>query len=365
MLPAMEAALIRRVPRVRALHVEPDGVLWAGRGRSLLHSDDDGASFERVAGFRGGWVDRLAEHSRLLARAGRAGLHACVPLADGAAVLVARKRILRREPGGDELRPVFAVPRGSRPMNLCRTPAGRLYFGEYFSNPDRDAVHVYASDDGGRTWAVAYTFPAGTIRHVHGVFHDPHRDGCWVLTGDTDAESTIRFTDDDFAHVETVFAGSQQARAVALLPGPDALWTGTDTPREQNYLQRLDPQSGRIERLQPVPGSVFGGCAAGAYKVFSVAVEPSTVNTGREASLWFSRDGETWRMLYSRERDAAQPGPGASRPRRLIGALLQHGVLVLPSGRATRPLLYAYGQALRGDDDTTLCWDLDRAWSKR
>lgn len=353
---------MNRVPGYRPLYVEPSGALWAGRGLRLFHSADRAATFAPVAGYRGDVFQRISRLSRLTARLTRAGFHSLVPLGNGAVLATIRKHLLKRDPGGSTLREVFVFPRGSRPMNLCRVPAGAVYFGEYFSNPDRNEVHIYGSDDGGESWHVAHTFAAGRIRHVHGIFYDAHRDGCWVLTGDRDDESMILFTDDGFDHLEPVFAGSQQTRAVALLPTAEALLTGTDTPLEQNYLQRLEPEAGRIDRLQPVAGSVFGGCVAGEHYVFATAVEPSRVNACRQAELWISRDGEQWRRLYTRERDGWQLEYG-KWPRFLAGrSYFQHATFGMPAGPNPDPVLYAYGQALKDDDDRLLVWDLPAEW---
>lgn len=350
---------MNRVPAYRPLYVEPCGALWAGRGLHLFRSEDRAATFAHVAAYRGDVFQRISRLSRLTARLTRAGFHSLVPLGNGAVLATIRKHLLKRDPGGPRLREVFAVPRGSRPMNLCRVPAGAVYFGEYFSNPDRDEVHIYGSDDGGESWHVAYTFAPGRIRHVHGIFYDAHRDGCWVLTGDRDGESMVLFTDDAFEYLEPVFAGSQQTRAVALLPTAEALLTGTDTPLERNYLQRLEPEAGRIERLQAVAGSVFGGCVAGEFYVFATAVEPSRFNTSRQAELWISRDGDDWRRLYEQQRDLWQPPYGWWPDCLAEQGYFQHGTFLLPQGRNGQPVLYAYGQALKADDDCLLAWVLD------
>ena len=78
------------------------------------------------------------------------------------------------------------------------TPDGYVYWGEYFDNPHRDEVHIYASTDHGLTWNVAYTFPQGAIRHVHNIVYDKWEDCLWVLTGDNGPECRILKASCDF-----------------------------------------------------------------------------------------------------------------------------------------------------------------------
>lgn len=346
---------------MRPLHVEADGTLWASRGLRLFRSADNGETFAPLAAYRGNFSQRVSRWSRLVARLRRAGFHTLVPLEDGACIATVQGAILKRDVGAPEFKEVFRIRRGSRPLNICRLPDGRLLWGEYFFNSQRDEVHIYASGDGGETWEVAHTFGPGEVRHVHGIFYDRFRGGCWILTGDDDHECKLLFTSGELKDMEPVFEGSQQFRTVSIVAHPEFLIAGTDSPFEQNYIQRLVPETGEASRVQPVPGSIFDVRAAGGWMVASVAVEPSKVNTGRFASLWLSRDGEHWHEFYRARKDIWQtpycwpvPDHIAELP------FFQHGAFVLPAGENGRPLLYAYGQALSGHDDQMLSWDLDR-----
>ena len=352
--------MMRSLAGYKPLYVEPNGTLWAGRGLAIVRSDDDGRSFVEVARYQGTTTDRAAAANRVLGRVLRGGFHGLTPLRDGGLLATVRKRLLKKDADADRFREVFRFPRGSRPLNLCQTPTGRVFFGEYFSNPRRDSVHVYGSADAGESWEPVHTFAPGAVRHVHGVFHDPFANGQWILTGDDDDESRILFTDDEFRHVDVVFQGSQHVRAATVVPTESGVIVPTDTPFQQNYIQWVDRQTGRIERVREIPGSVLHGCVAGDHAVISVAVESSRTNTCRDASIWVSRDGLSWRELYRRAKDnwpirtyRLLPAKWANR------VTMQHGAFVLPHGRGGRPIVYAAGQALECDDNRMLCWDLD------
>lgn len=332
----------------------------------MFRSTDQAYSFQFVAKHRGNLVQHLSQRSRFFERFTRSGFHGLVVLPDGACLATVRGSILKLDPGSSSFRQVFRITRGSRPLNICLLPDGKVFWGEYFFNRRRDEVHIYGSDDGGDSWEVAYTFPAGEIRHVHGIFYDKFRHGCWVLTGDEGKECRILFTKEPFDQLDMVFGGSQLFRNTFIIPRPKQLITATDTPFEQNYILLLDPERGSVDKVQAISGSAFGGCSAGGLAVVSVGVESSRVNTSNVASLWISEDGEQWCELFQTKRDSWQKTPYSSfipdniteRP------LFQQGAFVLPGGESEQPVLYAYGQALAELDDQLLCWDLTESYDR-
>ncbi|MEM1449969.1 MAG: hypothetical protein AAGI22_12710 [Planctomycetota bacterium] len=334
--------------RWRVLHADAE-VVHASADLDLYRSTDAGATFHFVARAGETWRDRALARTPLVSRLLRCGFHGLTPLPNGDMVAVVRGAILHRAAGADRFEVAHRIERGSRPLNVGLAPSGRLFFGEYFGNPDRAEVHVYGSDDG-RSWEVAHTFPAGSIRHVHGVHADPYRGGVWVLTGDDDQESGLYWSDDDLATLEPVVSGTQRARAVAVLPRPDAVIVPTDTPRETNWIQRLDPSTGTLERVRPVPGSVFHATRTRRLSVVSTTVEPSDVNTDERAALLVSSNDEDWTVIARFGPDL--PLPGSKR------GLLQYPTLRLPAGTGASRIL-ATGQAVAGAHGRLLAWEQD------
>ncbi len=244
-------------------------------------------------------------------------------------VFVARKGVWHYDATAKTLAKVFGIPRGSRPLSLCHAADGKLYFGDYFGNPGRAPVRIYAATYPALDFEPVYTFPAGAIRHVHGVFEDPFADALWVTTGDIGQEAAIWRTEDQFGTLKPVLRGGQQYRAVTLLFTTDHVYFGTDTPLEQNYICRFNRLTGVVERLVAVQGSVFHGCKVGEVLVFSTAVEPSKVNTASHAYIWASRDGVRWTCLKGYRKDCW--------PLKLF----QYGQILFPSGiNSTETLWY-------------------------
>jgi hypothetical protein len=351
---------MRRTRGLRPLYVESHGTLWASCGLKVFRSTDQGRSFTFVAKYRGALVDTISKYNRLFERLTRSGFHTLIPFDDGSCIATIRGWILRKEPDSEEFHQAFRIVRGSRPLNICLLPDGNLFFGEYFFNKEREEVHIYGSSDNGKTWSVAYTFPAGAIRHIHGIVWDPFRNGAWVFTGDDDLESKILFSSDAFHSFETALEGSQKMRAACVVPLEDGLIVPTDTPREQNYIQWFDSEKGSLDPIAPVPGSVFYGGKVGDWIVLSVSAEPSRVNTNRRPSLIVSKDGKNWKELYSKKRDIWQPPYSIFLPTLISERVFfQHPVFVLPQGTNNTSVLFAYGQAISKDDNCLLCWNLD------
>lgn len=319
------------------LHTTADGRLFVYRHHQIQVSYDQGITWQTVACFEASFDQRLLEYFPLSRRLFRLGVQDMVPLADGTLVAIAKGMICRAEPSKGILRETCRVPRGSRPLFLCHAGHNTLFWGEYFGNEKREALHIYGSEDGGRHFEPVYTFPAGSIRHVHGLFYDPYEDKIWVTTGDLEHEAAIWFTDKSFQSLQQVLGGSQQQRAVQLLFTKQFVYYGTDIPEEQNYLYRLERKTGKVERLQAVDSSVFYSCRVGSYLFFSTVVEPSRVNTTRDACIWGSADGESWQII--------------ARFRKDIWSMkyFQYGQIRFPSGQNLSKYLWFTPVATRAD----------------
>ncbi len=338
---ALKLACVARVPRLRVLAWSGDQLL-ASRGYSLLRSYParDPHHWEEVARFAPPRWRRLTSRSHLASRLVRDGFHALAVLPSGHLVAAAPGAIATLAPGATDFLVTHAIERGTRPLFITATPDGRVFWGEYFDNPDRDQVHIYRSRDNGSTWEVAYTFPAKSIRHVHNVVYDRWTNSLWILTGDITEECRVLRASLDFESVETVISGHQQSRSVAAVPAPDGLYFASDTPSEKNHIYRLS-RSGQLTCLSEINSSVLSGCSVGDSVFFSTMVEPSTVNLDRHVSLYGSADGNNWPRLLTWNKD--------SWPMRFF----QYGNAFFPSGEAPANLLALTTIAVKRDDLAT------------
>ena len=304
------AITLRRVVAWRGIRVlawDRD-VLYACRGYQIvrLNVGKNASAWEPVALFAPAWWRNLTSRTTLSYRLLRDGFHALAILGDDTLVGAVPGAIVARAAGSDEFRVTHRILRGTRPLHLTAIPSGKIYWGEYFDNRERAEVHIYASEDRGATWQVAHTFPAGSIRHVHNIVHDPWGDCLWILTGDEGKECKILRASCDLRAMDTVLEGNQQARAVAAIPTQNALYLSTDTPYERNHVYRMD-RAGRLDRMGELNSSSIYGCRAVDALFFSTMVEPSAVNTSREVHLVGSRDGSNWTDASRAGRKTASP----------------------------------------------------------
>ncbi|RLD07172.1 MAG: hypothetical protein DRI65_05255 [Chloroflexota bacterium] len=300
----------------RALSIS-DGSLYIQKGMKLVLIDAlDGKT---ITSWRLPYTG-LQHLNRWSIRLNRLGVQSFVPLTKDKVVLLENHKIYKLDLATGEVNAVFEDFQGTRPLFLSQSDNGNLYFGEYFNNPSRGHVNIFASEDEGLTFKSVYTFPKDSIRHVHGVFFDRYSGDLWVTTGDDNSESHIWRTSDEFRTVESVVGGEQQYRAVQLLFTKEHIYFGSDTPLEQNNISRLNRKTGQVEKLQQVQGTVFYGCKVGDTLFFSTVVEPGSINKDKRVYLWGSRDGEEWHSILSYQKDM------------LPLKLFQYGQIRFPSG---------------------------------
>jgi hypothetical protein len=336
---------VARFPGLRVLAWSGDQ-LYASRGYQLMRATvQDPATnltWQRVASFHPEWRRWLSVRNGLTARLFRDGFHALAVLPSGGLVAAVPGAIVTLHPGETEFRTTHTIVRGTRPLHITAVPGGTIYWGEYFDNPVRDEVHIYASTDAGATWSVADTFPKGAIRHVHNIVHDPWRDCLWILTGDYGDECRVLRATCDLSRIEAVLQGQQQARAVAAIPTADGLYFSSDTPLEHNYIYRLDLR-GELVQVAPISCSSIYGCRVGNRVFFSTMVEPSEVNRDRYVRIYGGTGvfPKAWHLLLGWQKDLWPMG------------LFQYGNAFMPDGNNTTPFLALTTVAVQSDDMVT------------
>lgn len=291
------------VRRLRGLLLYHDGpLLYFSRGYRLYRSEDGGRTARLIARLPRSTPREQLARTILGQRLVRGYIRHLRPWGGGV-VLLAGKRFFRLMSGGRAEPGDFAV--GSQPFHLAVTDRG-IYYGEYRSNRERSPVAIYRSEDGLNFERVA---ELRGVRHIHGVFVDPVVSrSVLVATGDDDEESAIWRYDEESGEVERLLGGSQQLRAVTLVPTRSFIYFGSDTPRERNHIYRLHRESGKIEELAQVGGSVFWGRGLPDGSIaFSTVVEPSEVNPTRHAELWVARESGEFSLIRRWKADYLHP----------------------------------------------------------
>lgn len=347
--PQISITRVARIPGLRPLAWAGDD-LYASRGYRLFRAkmkDPRRIAWQAVAEVRPGVRRALSVTNRFSARLFRDGFHALAVLPYGEIIGAVPGAIVTAAPGDRDFRRTHAITRGTRPLHIAVVPDGSVYWGEYFDNAARDEVHIYGSFDRGSTWNIAYTFPKGTIRHVHNVVHDPWGQCLWIFTGDYGDECRILRATCDFSHVDVVMQGNQQSRAVAAVVTEDALYFSSDTPLEKNHIYRLD-RLGKLTELANISSSSIYGCRAGHGIFFSTMVEPSEVNRDRVVRIYGAdvANPESWKSLLEWKKDFLPMG------------LFQYGNAFFPDGENTTRLLALSTVAVESDDQCLSLYEI-------
>jgi hypothetical protein len=334
-----------RFPGLRAL-AWSGNLLYASRGYDLICATitpgqvvSSELSWQAVATFDPVWWRRISARARLTSRLFRDGFHALAVLDSSAVVAAVPGAIVTLSTNEKQFRITHRITRGTRPLHITAVPGGPVLWGEYFDNPSRDEVHIYASTDAGAHWNVAYTFSRGEIRHVHNIVHDPWENCLWILTGDYGDECRILRASCDLSQIDVVLQGNQQARAVALIPADDGVYFSSDTPLGANFIFHLD-RRGALSKLKEINASSIFGCRVASSFFFSTMVEPSAINTDREVRIYGS-DGDSWNSLLSWRKD------------RWPMRLFQYGNAFLPDGNNATEFLAVSTVAVESDDMVT------------
>lgn len=340
---------VARFQNTRVLAWDGD-ILYASRGYRLVRCRPAAAlangmpiQWEEVARFSPVWWRTITSTTRLSYRLMRDGFHALAVLPSRELIAALPGAIATLRPGEKQFRVTHSLSRGTRPLNIAVSPDGRAFWGEYFDNPQREAVHIYGSDDRGSTWKVVYSFKKNSIRHVHNIVYDRWENCFWVLTGDIGPECRILRASLDWSRVGPVISGNQQARAVAAVPREDGLYFASDTPLEQNYSYKLDRQ-GNLTQLSKIHASVLCGCALGDSVLFTTMVEPSPVNLDRSVAVYGSANGAAWQRLHSWKKDGWSD------------KFFQYGNAFLPTGQNETNLLAVTSTAVESHDLEASLW---------
>ena len=321
---------------IRVLEVNGDKFIGVAPGYRLYEVDIESNKrkyLTRIRDNKWATLSRIPLVSRLL----RAEITRMYTLANGDWLFIGKKSIYKVYKDTMVSRKVFDVPRGSRPRDICVTPQGDLYFGEYFLNWNKEPLNVYHSTDNGETWSICYTFPKGSINHVHNIMWDPYSKKIWIITGDRENECLIANTTDGFKTLNIVFRGAQPFRTCDLLFYPDYIVYATDSEYEKNHVKVIDRKNLSIREVQELQSSVTQGTKLDDMTFVATSAEPSKVNESKHSYIWASKDGKNWKQIFVAEKDMFHP------------TYFQFGALIFPRyiSKNNKYLVFA-GQALKG-----------------
>ena len=164
----------------------------------------------------------------------------------------------------------------NNPLSFCEI-SGRILYGEYFGKRSNSDVRIYERNKLGK-WNPVYSFPNGSVVHIHHVVFDKYRNCFWILTGDTDDESGIWKATNDFSVVEPFLVGKQIYRSCFLVPEIDGFSYATDTPLYKNAIYKVLLNNNNfvnITKKYEIPGPcIYGKVIDEDRYILATSVEP-------------------------------------------------------------------------------------------
>ena len=329
---------------------QANGTLWGTTGRRILQKNPSGVWHE-IGRLPFVWRRDGLAFGRLAARALRAD-KANVYVNTKSNVLAIRSSMVYRIRAGEAPIPLFRI-QGDSVLHggICEDPDGWVYVGEYFMNPMRSPVRIWRVDHGLENWQIAHTFPAGAIRHVHGIYRDPYDEqALWVTVGAKDGECFFFRTRDRFQSLEQFGGGGQGWRAVRLFFTPDHVCWLTDSQLEPNHSFRMERASGQVEQGATLGAPAWYGTSttAGIHVAFTT-VEPGPAVIRTSAAVLVSEDAFHWEEIHHFEKDFWRPMK-----------VFKYGVISCPAGPMEIGELYISGEGLRDLDGSSALLEIER-----
>ena len=302
--------------------------------------------------------ERFLGRSSLLHRLLRLGVRASVAIDDESIIISIGNILYELDLTNGTLSDGYYCGEGIRPLVLTIVDGiqgfdNGIYFGGYLGNKNKKPVSIYqrvATDK----WKTVYTFPQGTINHVHNIVPDPYRKCLWAFTGDFEESAAIWKITENYNNVELIACNNQKYRACIAYAFPEGLLYATDAPFADDYIYLLNPVSMECKELFPIDGSGIYGCRWKERYVFSSTVEGDGRNMSRTEWLFTRKRGagikddyvhmymgnlhEGFKEIYKEKKDC------------MPYYTFQFGAFKFPAGVNNSDTLYYQPVATKGND---------------
>lgn len=333
---------VEQIPELTGYTVEwaEPGNYYLSRQNRIYHATSLTPPFKEIGRVDAPFWKSLAASFRPFQRLLRFMVYNVIPLANGEVFVTFDKTVGVLRDGKYKTLGGLARPCRVLRAGCAVDHDGNVYFGEYLANDERGPMRIYKYAPGSNALETVHTFPARSIKHIHGVYYDKFTDSIYCLTGDADYECRILKTNDGFQTVEVVGSGDESWRAVSILFDTDSLYYGTDAEFRDNQIVRVDRKTLERTTLGDVSGTVFYSKKLGDDLFFTTTAENAPSQKENVAAVWHvSQDSHCFK-LASYEKDPWH------------GGLFMFGTIHFPFVNAETDCLYFSLVGVNGDNKT-------------
>jgi hypothetical protein len=276
------------IPELTGYTVEwaEEGNYFLSRSNLIYRSPDLKPPFEKIAAINAPGWKAIVSNFRLAQRLFRFMVTNVIPLDNGEIFVTFDKSVgVIRNGRYRELE------RLARPCRVLRSACavdenGEIYFGEYLANDERGPMRIYRYKPGSNELEVPYFFPAGSIKHIHGIYFDHYTNSLICLTGDDESECRMLKTSDGFRIVDAIGEGDETWRAVSMLFDDRSMFYGMDAEFRSNHIHRIDRETNERTSLGEVNGTVFYSKRLGDDLFFATTAENAPSQSENVAAIW-------------------------------------------------------------------------------
>jgi hypothetical protein len=345
--------VIKKLPGYQPLCYIKGGLILARR-KKLYKCNLNLGDLEYLCELPRTFKEKYFSRSRLLSRIFRLQVRCALNVRDEFVFLVCRDQVWRLNLDTYSVTLDFEVPGNRTALYLTFIKGNnhsddKVVFGEYFSNPDKVPVNIWATAVNAKSnWQVVYKFESNEINHVHNILYNDISDECYILTGDFGNAAAFFRTNSEFECVTPYMRGKQKYRACWGIIDNNGITYATDTQLESNSLCQLIDK--KVLSSEQIEGSsiYFGKNNVGHF--FSTTVEPD------EPSGNFIRDVFSYKLgngilstnskIYSLDNDKNINVEFIGKKDILPTRLGQFGSFTFPSGTFDGKGIITYGIAL-------------------
>jgi hypothetical protein len=274
-----------------------DGYIFS-LGNNLYHSNSISSKFIYIGCFPESRIKQFVTRFSIVRRFLRSTFYNVLPLNNGTYFVSYGKQI-----GVIKEKRFIPFTEIEKPFRILRSASaidnkGNVFFGEYSSNNERKPVKIYKYSYAENLLKVVYEFPAGTIRHIHGIYFDKYTNFLWCLSGDIGAENRISYSKDEFKTITTIGSGDESWRAVSILFTEKYFYYGMDAEYAENYIIKVKRSDHSRKKIVKVNGPVYYSYKFNGFLIFAVTAELCPSQVDKSAALYaLDQDDNVTRII--------------------------------------------------------------------